>query len=1218
MQGKTIITTAMILAIAFVATGFLAANQVMTNTTPSSNQLFLIPNSETGVITNIHPVAAENMNQHVSVMVTLQYRNQAYLNQFLSEVQNPSSPMYHHYMTSQEFSSTFSASSTEYYHYVEYFQTHGFSVSTYPDHVSIALSGSIGQFETLFGTTIGNFKTANNQFYAPTTQLSLPVYYGAISSIVGLSDQYKATISPMFQGSGSSQTLYGADFQNAYQLSQLYQKYGYPTNETIATILWSGTNSAGQDVAPFVPSDISYYYSNNIPSNEPQPVAYGYPILGAPAPGPSAANDNTQADYESTLDLEMAGSAAPGAHIVEVYGPSSTQSDLDQAFAAVLNPSYNASVNSALSHVVAISNSWGGTDTNDSTWMQYEQEAAARGITVLASSGDDGDTSSPAPSFPATMSYNNFGTLAVGGTATVLTGTASTDGSGTTGIQTQSVWYNTPNSGDGSQGGVSSIFAEPSWQAGSSDANGVITGASSTTGVSSGRGTPDVAADGANMEIYITYSGSSSYQELWGTSIASPLTAGVIAVMDHSLGTPEGFINPLIYKFGQEQYSGTFSGAPALYFVSNGSNGAFSAENGYSLAVGWGSINAYNFVNAQLGITPSPSPTPAHYTVTFTESGLSSGTSWSVTFNGTTQSSTGTGIQFSALNGTYSYTVASVTGYTVSPSSGSITVSGSAQTIQITFTASSTSTSNNGIFSQVNATSSNTYTYNLPEAEKFTVGSSSEAINFVSLYLSGSSGSVQFAIGTSLWGTNVVPLTTVNVNSNQIWYNTTISPVTLTGGTDYYLTVEGSGSIQWGYTSTPSVDLNALQDYWYTSPPSNGLPSGTPTHDNSYPDLYSIGYASTSTVTDYGITFTESGLASGTSWSVTFNGNTQSSTSTSIQFSVPNGTYSYTVGSVTGYSVSPSSGSVTVNGAAQSIGITYTLQDYTVTFTESGLASGTSWSVTFNGNTQSSTGTSMQFSVPDGTYSYTVGSVSGYSVSPSSGSIAVNGASQNVAVTYSSSTASNNGVFSEVMATSSNTYFYTLPEAEKFTIGSSNEYINFITLYLEGTGTITVGIGTSLFSNNVINVASLSVNLPNGGFENISVPVTELTGGTHYFLNVVEPSGNTNVQWAYTTSPSVDLNALQDYWYSGSTLVHDNSYPDLYQIGYSNSAAVVNVMVIPTYHYQNAVLNNLLGPGKVSMLSVQAGSSQPVKTALQNMQETVKQVANHFSSSFLS
>ena len=846
MQRRLLLASVLLLSFAFVASGFLAANGLVQSTSNNGNELFLIPDHVAGVVNNGHALGPAKTGTQLNVVLSLPYSNQAQLNYFLAAVQDPSSPLYHHYLTQSQFKQDFSPSAAEYYHYVQYFMSQGFHVKTYGDMVSMVLSGSVAQYQATFHTSMSSFITAHgNRYIAPSSQLMLPVFYGPISSIVGLNTRYTAHISPLFQGSGTSQTLYGADFQTAYQLSKLYQKYGFPTNETIATILWSGTSSSGAAVAPYVPSDITYYFKHNLPSTDPMPIVYGYPIAGAPAPGPSAANDNTQADFESTLDLEMAGSAAPGAHVVEVYGPSATQSCLDQAFASVLNPSYNTSVNSALSHVVAISNSWGGTDANDSTWMQYEEQAAARGITVLASSGDDGNSGgSVAPSFPATMSYGTFGTLAVGGACTVLTGTASTDGSGTTGISTQSVWYNTPNSGDGSQGGVSSVFAEPTWQKGSSDANGVITGASSTTGVSSGRGTPDVAADGANMEIYITYSGSSSYQELWGTSIASPLTAGVIAVMDHSLGPSEGFINPLIYKFGQEQYSGTFSGAPALYFISNGSNGAFSAHNGYSLAVGWGSINAYNFVQAQLGT----SPPPTNYAVTFTESGLASGTSWSVTFNGNTQSSTGTSTSFSVPDGTYSYTIGSVSGYSASPSSGSVTVNGAAQTVSISFTSTAPPPSGqNGIFSQVNATSGNTYTYNLPEAEEFTVGPNSHTINFVSLYLAGS-GSVQFAIGTSLWGTNTVPLTTVNVNSGQVWYNTSISPVTLTGGTHYYLTVEGSGSIQLGYTTSPSVDLHALRDYWYSSPPSNGLPSGTPISDNSYPNMYSVGYSSSAAV----------------------------------------------------------------------------------------------------------------------------------------------------------------------------------------------------------------------------------------------------------------------------------------------------------------------------------------------------------------------------------
>jgi hypothetical protein len=69
-------------------------------------------------------------------------------------------------------------------------------------------------------------------------------------------------------------------------------------------------------------------------------------------------------------------------------------------------------------------------------------------------------------------------------------------------------------------------------------------------------------------------------------------------------------------------------------------------------------------------------------------------------------------------------------------------------------------------------------------------------------------------------------------------------------------------------------------------------------------------------ITPYNVTFVESGLAPGTSWSVTFNGVPQASTSTSISFTVPNGDYAYSVSVPSGYT-SPStlSGTVTVNDA---------------------------------------------------------------------------------------------------------------------------------------------------------------------------------------------------------------------------------------------------------------------------------------------------------------
>lgn len=543
----------------------IGSNSSKTSLIDESNSLF-IPNSISGAVINGNQIGFVAQSKNLNVLVTLPYSNQSELSLFLNSVQNEQSPLYHKYLSAKEFEKLFSPSSLEYSKYVRYFKSDGLSVKYYSDRVSISLTGTASQFDNIFNTELVKFNSKGENYVAPDSQLKLSVNYGPISSIVGLNTKIKPTISPMFCGSNASQVLFGSDLQEAYQLKELYDQYGYPTNETIATILWAGTDSSGNSVAPYVPSDLSYYFDHNLPSNEPKPTVYGYPILGAPVPGSSASSDQTSANIESTLDLEMAGSTAPGAKIVEVYGPSATLTDVDQAFASILNPSYNSTVNNALSKVVAISNSWGSTDTNDTTWMQYEEEAAARGITVMASSGDNGNSKSGAPSFPASMAYNNFGTLAVGGTDTHLTGAASLTGTGTTGIKNQSVWYGSPSADDGSEGGVSAVFKEPSWQLNSNDSSSTISKYAGDNNVTSGRGTPDIAAVGANMSMYVTSGSTSGYITVWGTSIASPLTAGLIATVDHSLGRPEGFINPLLYQFGQSQYMGNLK-KPELFYL---------------------------------------------------------------------------------------------------------------------------------------------------------------------------------------------------------------------------------------------------------------------------------------------------------------------------------------------------------------------------------------------------------------------------------------------------------------------------------------------------------------------------------------------------------------------------------------------------------------------------------------------------------------------------
>ncbi len=295
---------------------------------------------------------------------------------------------------------------------------------------------------------------------------------------------------------------------------------------------------------------------------------------------------------------------------------------------------------------------------------------------------------------------------------------------------------------------------------------------------------------------------------------------------------------------------GTFT-VDELHFNSSGSAIKLYVDTLSGIYVGVQLQNTT--VNLNMNLTSTNIPTTVKtqttkYDVIFTESGLPSGTSWSITFNGTKESSTTSTISFTAPNGTYSYTVGSVSGYSAASASGSISVKGASMSTTVTFS-----------------------------------------------------------------------------------------------------------------------------------------------------KLYSV-------------TFTESGLPSGTSWSITFNGTKESSTTSTISFTAPNGTYSYTVGSVSGYSAASASGSISVKGASMSTTVTFS-KLYSVTFTESGLPSGTSWFVTLNGSKESSTSSTITFSEINGTYTYTVGQVSGYNLSTSSGNAKVIGTYLNIAITYTNTTNSKTSSF---------------------------------------------------------------------------------------------------------------------------------------------------------------------------------------------------------------
>ncbi|MHB1663224.1 MAG: hypothetical protein ACYCSG_05285 [Thermoplasmataceae archaeon] len=118
------------------------------------------------------------------------------------------------------------------------------------------------------------------------------------------------------------------------------------------------------------------------------------------------------------------------------------------------------------------------------------------------------------------------------------------------------------------------------------------------------------------------------------------------------------------------------------------------------------------------GPTPPPPPppsSPTYYDITFTATGLPSGTSWYATLNGQTQSTSSSSITFRETAGTYSYSIGSVSGYTVSPSSGSVSVGGS-QSVSVTYAAQPTNCPLTGFIGAEYCMQGESTSYNLTSA----------------------------------------------------------------------------------------------------------------------------------------------------------------------------------------------------------------------------------------------------------------------------------------------------------------------------------------------------------------------------------------------------------------------------------------------------------------------------------------------------------------------
>ncbi|MHB1708776.1 MAG: protease pro-enzyme activation domain-containing protein [Thermoplasmataceae archaeon] len=990
----------------------------------------------------------------VSVLVTFSFSNQSRLSSLLANLSSAGNPQYREFITRSQFVSEFSVPESTYMQAYDYFSQYpSVSVNTYSDRVSMQITGSASEIGSMFNTSIKASSGDSSRYFAASIP-ELPSFMATrVSQVTGFTNTPIAVQSGPFSNSvlqipkgttvagngypvpvssNGVQSIYGSDLQVAYDEQSLLN-ITYPTHEVIATILWAGTNSTNNPVGPFDPSDIYAYYNATLPSYEPHPKVFGVPLNGAAEPGVSASYDTTVANIENTLDLEMVGSTAPGSSIYNVYGPNATFESLDAAFAYILNPN---STYSNLNNVSVISNSWGGPEYNDTAWYEYLQEAQARGISVLASSGDSGDnplsskyTANPSypgdyVQFPAAMAYNNFGVTAVGGTTLILGSTLH--------ILNQTAWYESYNSTGGSPagsaGGISSVFPEPSWQK-NTEANNVLKG--------QGNGVPDIAAIGNNTIIYLSTNGIESEQLLGGTSVASPVEAGIVAemnaVLNHYNQSNLGYLNPMIYQIANRQiapltststtgyvltgeYNSTLP-LTAFYDVKSGRNHVYNASFGYDLVTGWGSIDAYNLTMYLLNVNYSGKD----FALNGVENvfNLSALNVTSYLYNSSTGSYSTVNTYFNAsiqqnmfiadalgaplywiqnviyINGSQDtgWTM-NYTGWVVYPFYGLYPTQtvyeysyplGKIVNLPHEFTIKTWLSNLSSLDEQTMNFEVNSQVLQIPvPGASYIIGSYNYTYFWQGKeYLNGPFPNNQYPggldpqfglVGGPSGGLGEFYFPTSGNMSAYIWPLGTNSYIPASTAV-YNSSVDQTGEMSY---NLHWVRMSTTQ--WDLSILNGSVSQGVVSH---YPQH------------TYVLTFTESGLPSGTEWWVNLsNGLSEGSTSPSIYFDLPNGPYSYSI--ATTLKIYGAVGSdVTVNGNNVNVAIAFQKVTYAVTFTENGLPGGTTWYVNITGESGSGPITSGSYTVSltNGSYSFTT-STSDKVLQPSStsGTFVVNGA----------------------------------------------------------------------------------------------------------------------------------------------------------------------------------------------------------------------------------
>jgi len=527
-------------------------------------------------------------------------------------VSDPTSPGYRRFLTPAQWESRFSPSESSVRAVTSWLASQGITVAgVTPDRLTIEASASAATIERAFGTSLGEYTRHGHTVRLASGALTAPASVAElISGITGI-DQTRArpngltgaavvrrrhparkgeeipqpegfrngtpcssyygekldTTDPAFGGKYPSPLPYAPCGYNPTQLQSAYSL----TGPIASGITGKGVTVAVVDAfaAPTLYADAHRYSVKNQPGQVL--AASQFSELLAKRYEDIEECEAPEWFGEQTLDVEAVHATAPGANILYV-GAKNCEGALNKAVQKV--------VDGHLAQVVT--DSWGddGGDLLDSAGMRRSFDnvllmAAGTGVGVQFSSGDEGDEfitlGITVPDYPPSSPY----ATAVGGTSLQVGKTGSRIGEvgwSTSksvlctaplaaeefpGCEESTVGTWTPKApGEmlyGGGGGTSYEYGEPWYQEGVvpaklAERNTAITGVLN-------RVEPDISMDadpttGMLVGETQTFPDGVYYDQyrIGGTSLSSPLFAGVMADADQAAGGSLGFVNPLLYR----------------------------------------------------------------------------------------------------------------------------------------------------------------------------------------------------------------------------------------------------------------------------------------------------------------------------------------------------------------------------------------------------------------------------------------------------------------------------------------------------------------------------------------------------------------------------------------------------------------------------------------------------------------------------------------------